>query len=1054
MDDSHQLSSFTHVDSFLKGSSLLCSLDCTATPTAAEDTEECRVLAELCNQLDEYQEQSYLLDPSLESLVSPLIEKLRDQILANGAQALGKIRLQRIARLLYFITKVRGAKVVVRFFPHEVTDLIHLLSLLAPTDPSSSSGTSGPLLSTTWELRFLLLLWLSVCVRLPFDLSRLETGTGERIQLCAERWIGGGSKEREGGIEVLARYYARQDAPLKELIEKCERELQKDENLLFSSGLVQTLCIVLKTASPDNLTAHFSPLYHLLSFLPSDGRGGAVLGKYRVKLAGRLAFMKLGKRSSEADIPEEVEVILGELIEGLSHPDTIVRWSAAKYLSRLTSPLPPDFASTVIESILSLFEECLEESDRAEHGLQGACFAFGELGRRGLINSDEEIGRLLQGVMKALLFDKRRNMQTIGTSVRDSAAYVLWSLARTLTPQQVRPFSQQLAERLACVAVFDREVSIRRAASAAFQEAVGRWGIFPHGIDVLRKIDFFTVSVRHRAYLTAAPSVALHVEYRQAILEHLLTTGIAHYDPDIRELSASALGKATSLDAEGLAEGLISQQLDKLATKDSAKLHGTLLSLAALSDSIEKLEETKREELRSRVFTATVSLLETPPAARLLKTSPLVIFAALLALSNSSPSRGSSHPITDGSRWIELVHYAGDLDSKSGTRQQATVLTLGKIDFERENSCKLVEVVDRLIPFVSREGVKKAVSIEARQNGVEALASILRAQTTLDPLTQDRYSQAFESLLPGLHDYTNDQRGDVGSWVRATTLRSLTSLVPSLLDGSNPFTLVLTQTQLDTLIGTFAKLALERIDTVREAAGLGLLELARIETNGEKLIMKGKDLLSGALSEEETSKWRDLVWASEKILPLLTIEEYRSLLLEGALIATNQHSSSTPLLDYLLILPSVSLEPTEYTLFRALQDLHALARRNFGQNRIFVPFSFILSSLAEAGSLDEVISDNETEGAKCVKMLLALAVNSIQKSKAAQRVAASSKVVTSFVAVPSAGVLAAEKVPLFLLHHLTWLRQQAADDLFGVVSSLGLEEDSTELESLLSETSW
>lgn len=124
-------------------------------------------------------------------------------------------------------------------------------------------------------------------------------------------------------------------------------------------------------------------------------------------------------------------------------------------------------------------------------------------------------------------------MQTIGTSVRDSAAYVLWSLARTLTPQQVQPYSQQLAERLVCIAVFDREVSIRRAASAAFQEAVGRWvsfsspsapsleiisltvalnviqGIFPHGIDVLRKIDFFTVSVRHRAYLTAAPSVAL-----------------------------------------------------------------------------------------------------------------------------------------------------------------------------------------------------------------------------------------------------------------------------------------------------------------------------------------------------------------------------------------------------------------------------------------------------------------------------------------------------------------------------------------------------------------
>lgn len=182
-------------------------------------------------QLDEYQEQSYLLDPSLESLVSPLIEKLRDRILSRRRQALGEIRVQRIARLLYFLTKVRGAKVVgrsshshllvslspadlfppftVRFFPHEVTDLVELLSLLSPSEPSTNPDSRDALLETTWETRFLLLLWLSVCVRLPFDLSRLEDGTGNKIEQCAERWIRGGSKEREGGIEALARFYAR-----------------------------------------------------------------------------------------------------------------------------------------------------------------------------------------------------------------------------------------------------------------------------------------------------------------------------------------------------------------------------------------------------------------------------------------------------------------------------------------------------------------------------------------------------------------------------------------------------------------------------------------------------------------------------------------------------------------------------------------------------------------------------------------------------------------------------------------------------------------------------
>ncbi len=96
--------------------------------------------------------------------------------------------------------------------------------------------------------------------------------------------------------------------------------------------------------------------------------------------------------------------------------------------------------------------------------------------------------------------------------MRDSAAYVLWSLARALSPDQARPHATQLAAGLVAVALFDREIHIRRAASAAYQEAVGRWGVFAHGIDVLRKIDFFTISVRKRSFLDAAPAVAQSVE--------------------------------------------------------------------------------------------------------------------------------------------------------------------------------------------------------------------------------------------------------------------------------------------------------------------------------------------------------------------------------------------------------------------------------------------------------------------------------------------------------------------------------------------------------------
>lgn len=60
-------------------------------------------------QIDEYLEQSYLLDPVLEQLVAPLISALR-RLLQLPAVDFARPRIYRVARLLYTISKVRGAK--------------------------------------------------------------------------------------------------------------------------------------------------------------------------------------------------------------------------------------------------------------------------------------------------------------------------------------------------------------------------------------------------------------------------------------------------------------------------------------------------------------------------------------------------------------------------------------------------------------------------------------------------------------------------------------------------------------------------------------------------------------------------------------------------------------------------------------------------------------------------------------------------------------------------------------------------------------------------------
>lgn len=158
---------------------------------------------------------------------------------------------------------------------------------------------------------------------------------------------------------------------------------------------------------------------------PDDGRVGANLARCRAKLAGRVALLRLqvAKEGAEAeDVPEEIEVVVGELIEGLAHPvrtprsfeapafadalfsqDSIPRYSSAKYLARLSLLLPPSFASQVLDAILTSFEEALAEGSttRGEGKAQGACLAVGEMARRSVLNRFEADER--DGVVRRIL---------------------------------------------------------------------------------------------------------------------------------------------------------------------------------------------------------------------------------------------------------------------------------------------------------------------------------------------------------------------------------------------------------------------------------------------------------------------------------------------------------------------------------------------------------------------------------------------------------------------------------------------------------------------------
>lgn len=108
--------------------------------------------------LSRYQEQPHLLDSHIPDLLTLLFKYIRDP-------AVETLVSNEAYKYIYQICKVRSYKVFVKFLPHELTDLDFTLRSLCETIVTDNEY---------WEKRYVLLVWMSVLVLIPFHLARLD----------------------------------------------------------------------------------------------------------------------------------------------------------------------------------------------------------------------------------------------------------------------------------------------------------------------------------------------------------------------------------------------------------------------------------------------------------------------------------------------------------------------------------------------------------------------------------------------------------------------------------------------------------------------------------------------------------------------------------------------------------------------------------------------------------------------------------------------------------------------------------------------------------------
>ncbi|MBN3310433.1 TBCD protein, partial [Amia calva] len=1039
--------------------------------------------------MDKYQEQPHLLDLHLEWMLNLLLEVIRSEKSPPALVHLG-------FKFLYIISKVRGHKVFLQLFPHEVCDVQPVLDLLCLQDPKDHE---------TWETRYMLLLWLSMTCLIPFDLSRLdghlvaEPGHSrvpvmDRILAVAKSYLIVSDKARDAAAVLVSKFVVRPDVKQKRLADFLDWSLSSMsaasgltmETALLLDGMLQSLAQLFKHGKREDFLQYAPAVQQCLEHCRLADSEQTTLRKLGVKLVQRLGLTFLkprvarwryqrGSRSLAAnlsqsaqpggagaespapteeedyDIPEEIENVIEQLLVGLKDKDTVVRWSAAKGIGRVTGRLPKELADEVVGSVLECFS--FQETDSAWHG---GCLALAELGRRGLL-LPSRLTDVVPVILRALTYDEKRGACSVGSNVRDAACYVCWAFARAYEPEELLPFVSKIACALVIAAVFDRDVNCRRAASAAFQENVGRQGTFPHGIDILTAADYFSVGNRTNCYLTISVYVARFPEYTQPMIDHLVAMKINHWDGAIRELATKALHNLTPCAPEYMATTVLPKLLPMATGMDLHSRHGAILACAEithalselaaasdrkatdflLADSVEGLRDIHQKIFDRQQYRgfggelmrpAVCALIEKMSLSKMPYRNKLVIsgwqwliddslrslhlfssgarqsikeaaVSALAALCQEyyQPTPGAADPTMQE----ELVsRYTTELQNPEVLTRCGCALALGALPrFMLQH--KLQQVL---------QGLQKACRIsdrdvsfaEARRDALRAISQVsatvgVSMQGSPDSvLCAANVPEIYSALLDCMGDYTTDSRGDVGAWVREAAMTSLME-VTFLLVRSDPG--LLSPDICSRMLCSLVQQAAEKIDRYRAHAGSVFLRILHCQDPPVPHIPHREELLSIFPSDgAETLNWNAPSQAFPHVTQLLRLPayQYRTLLglcvSVGGLTESTVRYSAQSLFDHLKGIQQDNGEMVHFgdTLLQIFRD-------NLHNDRVSIPLLKMLDQMLANGCFD--IFTTVENHRFCVE-LLALCKDEIKKSKDIQKLRSSISVFCGLIQFP------------------------------------------------------
>lgn len=901
------------------------------TERLCKNFEDVDAGSELIELVKPYMEAPQLLDSTLNKLM-----KMLTQACIN---AFGHEFPQLVYICIYTLSNIRGFRELLPLFPNQV-ELFETVTKAFCQEINS------------WEVKYVLCLWLAQLSLVPFDIATIGTTLADDLLTWSKKLLGHASRDSEASAFFLSRFLSRKDLRDKrnEFIKEALDHLNDDSERLVTDYLrtmfylfngadrdwvpsvgqqvVEAMEHLSEAKSVDIRRFHVKIIQQIgLAYLPPrvaawryQQSRSIKINENNEKVSEKAQNDDLYMNKDEFNVEPIVEQILGTLFNSLESHLVVVRWSSSKGIGRIVERLPFEDALQAVNYLFTLFDH----TDN-ENLIHGACLTLAQFNLRGIV-LPSDIPRVLKVVLDALVYDSASSSHTVAESVRDSGCFVCWALARTYDGGTLNDFCLQISQQLVNVFLFDRCVNVRRSASAAFQENVGRHGRFPNGLELIHIADFITVSSKVGCYSRIANFVAQFQAYGKSIVKYLVTDRLKHWDEEIRLLAASGLGIIAENHKHLLEQSVIDEICVSCCSIDSDVKHGALEALGCLLRVIEIPQDQLLE-----FFT-----LDNSFQIDNIKCSYIKFIA-------SAKKRGYNVP-----HFEDLVYDW--LQNSTTSVQKAIVESLMFINSGNDGRILSVDFYNKLFDSVGNSGVASSLCAFPKWYVSENISTIVEkisqiytdkdsdidAKTNLPKsfvLLSESMSdeQLSKLLLLGMNDRTITKKGDEGWHVRYSALQALEKLIGTR--NIDKF-----------IIADIIKLCLDRISTLREFSLHVLGLVVKKETD-----IPGLNLLKSIVNQQNCNV--------EHFNILVDVPEYTSIVVEGLILCSGAYApdlsrrSKRSLLSFMRDKDYKSVIPTLVNLYRKQWGVVIFATSLFA----FIP-SFV-GSIVKGEDLDSFANE-------------------------------------------------------------------------------------------------